>query len=181
DSERVAGGSSGGSAVSVATGMCLGSVGTDTRGSIRIPSAFCGVVGLKPTRGRVPLDGVLPLSWTLDHAGPIAGTVGDVALLFEVLSRRRRRKAPPAGKAARLRIGICDYYWRDLDREVERPLKSALRRFESWGFEVHPIGIQNIDEALEASRVLAAADALAVHREYIRTKADCYVFNDNYF
>jgi aspartyl-tRNA(Asn)/glutamyl-tRNA(Gln) amidotransferase subunit A len=86
DPERIAGGSSGGSAAAVAAGLVAGALGSDTAGSIRIPSSCCGVVGLKPTWGRIPATGVWPLSWSCDHVGPIAATVADVALLDEVLA-----------------------------------------------------------------------------------------------
>src|SRR5215813_12463595 len=86
DRERVSGGSSGGSASAVALGMGFGSLGTDTGGSIRIPAALCGVVGLKPTYGRVSLRGVVPLSWSFDHAGPITRTVEDAAILMEIIA-----------------------------------------------------------------------------------------------
>ncbi|HEY3474513.1 MAG TPA: amidase, partial [Anaerolineales bacterium] len=84
--ERIPGGSSSGSAVAVATGMALGALGTDTGGSIRIPASLCGVVGLKPTFGRVSLRGVFPLSWNLDHVGPLARSVRDAALLLQVIA-----------------------------------------------------------------------------------------------
>jgi aspartyl-tRNA(Asn)/glutamyl-tRNA(Gln) amidotransferase subunit A len=96
DPERIAGGSSGGSAAAVAAGLVAGAIGSDTAGSIRIPSSCCGVVGLKPTWGRVPATGVWPLSWSCDHVGPIAATVADVALLDQVLA------GEPAGDPARL-------------------------------------------------------------------------------
>jgi len=80
------GAASGGSGAALAASLCMGSLGSDTRGSIRIPAALCGVVGLKPTYGRVSLRGVIPLSWSLDHAGPMARTVRDVALLMDVIN-----------------------------------------------------------------------------------------------
>ncbi len=83
--DRTAGGSSGGSAAAVAAGLCYAAVGTDTGGSIRIPAAYCGVAGLKPTYGLVSTQGIFPLSWSLDHAGPIARTSADAALLLQVL------------------------------------------------------------------------------------------------
>src|SRR5262245_58752794 len=84
--DRSAGGSSGGSAAATAAGCGFGALGTDTTGSIRIPAAFCNVVGLKPTYGHVSARGVIPLSWTLDHVGPIARTVDDTALLLQVIA-----------------------------------------------------------------------------------------------
>ncbi|MEW6402791.1 MAG: amidase, partial [Chloroflexota bacterium] len=86
DQSRISGGSSGGSAAAVISNMCIAAIGTDTGGSIRIPASLCGVVGLKPTYGRVSLRGILPLSWNLDHAGPITKTVEDAAFLLQVIS-----------------------------------------------------------------------------------------------
>src|SRR5271168_3019797 len=86
DPVRIAGGSSGGSAASVAAGLCYGAIATDTAGSVREPAALCGVVGLKPTRGRVSTRGVIPLSPSLDHVGPIARTVSDVAVMLQAIS-----------------------------------------------------------------------------------------------
>jgi aspartyl-tRNA(Asn)/glutamyl-tRNA(Gln) amidotransferase subunit A len=99
DVTRIPGGSSGGSAISVATGMVLGSLGTDTRASIRVPAALSGVVGLKPTFGSVPTDGIVPLSWSMDHAAPMARTVRDAALLLDVLAGANGKLAPWSGAA----------------------------------------------------------------------------------
>jgi aspartyl-tRNA(Asn)/glutamyl-tRNA(Gln) amidotransferase subunit A len=86
DLERIAGGSSGGSAAAVATGMCFGAIGTDTGGSVREPAAFCGIVGLKPAYGRVSTRGVFPLSYSLDHVGPLCRNVSDTALLLQAIA-----------------------------------------------------------------------------------------------
>src|SRR5688500_130089 len=103
DNQRSPGGSSGGAAVALIEGMCLGSVGTDTGGSIRIPSALCGIVGLKPTFGELPCDGIVPLSTTLDHVGPMARTVADVAVMFEAMSGG---SPPPAASSGPYVFGI---------------------------------------------------------------------------
>ncbi len=100
DTTRVSGGSSGGSAVALASGMGFGSLGTDTGGSIRIPSALCGIVGLKPTFGRVSTRGVIPLSVSLDHVGPLARTVDDVALLLAAISANEHPFRAPAANAS---------------------------------------------------------------------------------
>src|SRR5438128_4352447 len=84
--DRVPGGSSGGSAAATAAGLCFGSLGTDTAGSVRIPASYCGIVGFKPTYGRVSNRGVVPLSWTLDHIGPLCRTVRDTALMLDVIA-----------------------------------------------------------------------------------------------
>ncbi|MEZ4582609.1 MAG: amidase, partial [Caldilineaceae bacterium] len=103
------GGSSSGSAAAVAAGMCYAAVGTDTGGSIRIPAAYCGVAGLKPTYGRVSLDGIFPLSWSLDHAGPIARTSADAALLLDVLTGRRAASIAPLPLRGRRLVVLTDH------------------------------------------------------------------------
>ena len=112
DITRSAGGSSGGSAAALVAGMALGAIGTDTGGSIRIPSAACGLVGLKPGFGEVPVDGVVPLSATLDHVGPIARTVADAAAIHGVLARVTLRALQPP-PVARLRLGRLTGYFED--------------------------------------------------------------------
>lgn len=103
DPARQAGGSSSGAGVAVACGLGSAAIGSDTGGSVRIPAAFCGVVGFKPSFGAIPLDGALPLSWTCDHAGPLARSVADATVLFEVLARRSARH----GRVARQpRLGV---------------------------------------------------------------------------
>ncbi len=102
DTARISGGSSGGSAAAVAAGMCVASVGTDTGGSIRVPAALCGIVGLKPTFGRVSVHGVVPLALSFDHVGPLARSAGDAALLLNVIAGRdplrcRERQAAARG------------------------------------------------------------------------------------
>jgi len=103
DTERTPGGSSGGSAAAVAADMAVVALGSDTGGSIRIPAALCGCVGLKPTYGSIPLDGVIPLGWSLDHAGPLARTVGDARLLFEVMAGLPVKSSPAPGG---IRLGL---------------------------------------------------------------------------
>ena len=134
DPSRTAGGSSGGSAAAVAAGIVPLSVGTDTGGSIRIPAAYCGIVGLKPTYGLVPLDGVFPLSWSLDHAGPLARSVGDARLLLAVLSGRDMRAPVPR----RVRLGVLRRHWpRDpANRAVGVCVEAALQRLVAAGIEI---------------------------------------------
>src|SRR5712692_302162 len=118
----VPGGSSGGSAAAVAAGLGCASIGSDTRGSIRIPAACCGVTGLKPTYGLVSTEDVIPLAWSLDHVGPITRSVEDGALLLGAIVGRTaaRHYVTALERPVReLRFGICEYFLRDLDREVE--------------------------------------------------------------
>ena len=150
--ERSAGGSSGGSGAAVAAGLCFGALGTDTTGSIRIPAAFCGVVGFKPTYGRVSMRGVIPLSWTFDHVGPIARTVEDAALMLQVIAGHDAQdptsldvpvpdyvaalKTPVAG----LRLGTPRLqFYEALDPEVAAASEAALGVLRRIGSKVSDV------------------------------------------
>ena len=148
--ERITGGSSGGSAAALAAGLCLGSVGTDTGGSIRIPASLCGVVGLKPTYGRISLRGVIPLSWNLDHAGPMARQVRDVALLYHLLAGYDPEYAysirgPQDAPAGALEDGVQhwqialanDEYFDKVEPEVRQAVARAGQVFEQLGAPGH--------------------------------------------
>jgi aspartyl-tRNA(Asn)/glutamyl-tRNA(Gln) amidotransferase subunit A len=140
DLSRSAGGSSGGSAAAVVAGMSLGSVGTDTGGSIRIPSAACGTVGLKPGYGEVSCDGVVALSRSLDHVGPLAASVADAWLLYDALRGVPRAKAPAVEDRAPLgglRLGVLRPYFLELlDHEVREQFEGALDRLQQAGVRV---------------------------------------------
>ncbi len=146
----IPGGSSGGSGAAVAASMCLGAIGSDTGGSIRIPAACCGVTGLKPTYGRVSCYGVIPLSWSLDHVGPLARSAEDCSIIFDAIARYDPRdpnsvSGPPAQASASLiggaegrgplslqgiKLGIpTDSFVAPLDPEVRAAWKAALARF----------------------------------------------------
>jgi aspartyl-tRNA(Asn)/glutamyl-tRNA(Gln) amidotransferase subunit A len=139
DLERIAGGSSGGSAAAVAAGMCLGAMGSDTGGSIRGPASFCGVSGLKPTYGRVSVRGVVPLSWSLDHVGPICRTAADTALMLEAIAGYdpldpttidfpvERYSQAMHAKTAALKVGVVRRVFFDqIDAQVETAMIAAL-------------------------------------------------------
>ncbi len=137
DPSRSAGGSSGGSAVSVVTGMALGSVGTDTGGSIRIPAAACGVVGLKPSFGEVDTAGVVPLSPRLDHVGPIAQTVGDAWVLFQAMTGDARPEPRAAAAPGEVTLKLLREYFCDLiEDEVARVFEAAVDIFRRAGVSV---------------------------------------------
>ena len=178
DLTRVSGGSSGGSAAAVAAGMGLGSVGTDTRGSIRIPSACCGTVGLKPTYGTIPTDGVFPLAATLDHIGPMARSVEDVALLFGAMTgSARRAKAVLAAvdrKPGRKKIAVCEYFIRDADHEIATAIETAIKLLARRGATLVSVDIPELEPALEASRVIVLAEAIAYHDELLRRNPGGY-------
>ena len=175
---RIPGGSSGGSAVAVATGMCLGALGTDTGGSIRIPAALCGVVGLKPTYGRVSLRGVIPLSWNLDHIGPIARTVEDAARLFTAIAgfdpHDPVSEELPVGdclsglhgdiRGLRVALASGDYV-EAADPEVSAALIEAGRTFKQLGAVLEKVEIPWLEAAAGANRQMTQADASAYHRQ----------------
>jgi len=159
DPERIAGGSSGGSAAAVAAGLVAGALGSDTAGSIRIPSSCCGVVGLKPTWGRVPATGVWPLSWSCDHVGPIAATVADVALLDEVLAgepgHSPRPGAPRIGRLVGDDLG-------PVDPGVAGVLDGLCRGLEEAGAVVDEVTLP-LAAARGAVGTIVLAEAAAAH------------------
>jgi len=176
--DRISGGSSGGSAAALAAGMCFGSLGSDTGGSIRIPASLCGVVGLKPTYGRVSLRGVVPLSWSLDHAGPMARRVADVALLLDVIAGPDRADPGSADVAvdeygARLedgisgwRIGvIADEWLGDIEPDVRALVREAVDVLASAGAQIDVLAAPELPDAARLNGLMTTADAATFHRE----------------
>lgn len=173
---RIPGGSSSGAAVSVTDGMAVAAVGSDTGGSVRIPSALCGLTGFKPTARRVPLEGALPLSTTLDSVGPLAASVRCCAILDAVLAGQPI--APDAGadlQDARLAIPT-DVVLNDMDDAVAAAFESACRRLVAAGARIRRIALPELAElpAINAKGTIAAAEAWAWHRGYIETHAVAY-------
>jgi aspartyl-tRNA(Asn)/glutamyl-tRNA(Gln) amidotransferase subunit A len=174
--ERIPGGSSGGSAAAVATGMCAGSIGSDTGGSIRIPAALCGIVGLKPTFGRVSCHGVVPLARSLDHVGPLARSVEDAAILLGAIAGYDGRDSGSAKRPVddyvrglhrrkKWRLGWPrEYFFERLDPEVERAVEAARRTFEKLGARVEEVSLPHLSESVEPSTHIAFAEALHYHR-----------------
>ena len=179
DLDRVPGGSSGGSAAALAAGLCLASLGSDTGGSIRVPAALCGVVGLKPTYGRVSLRGVFPLSWNLDHAGPMARSVRDVAILLQVIAGYDPAdpvsvNAPVDDYQEGLEKGVAgwnialaddQYVEANTAPEVLEAVRQAARVFGDQGARVSRITLPGFLEAAKANGLMVVSDAAAVHRE----------------
>jgi aspartyl-tRNA(Asn)/glutamyl-tRNA(Gln) amidotransferase subunit A len=160
DPGRIAGGSSGGSAAAVAAGMVAGAVGSDTAGSIRIPSACCGVAGLKPTWGRVPATGVWPLSWSCDHVGPIAADVASLALLDQVLAAD---PGPPGPPPAAPRIGrLVGDDLGPVDPAVTAVVDDLCRRLEAAGATVDEVALP-LTAARGAVAAIVLAEAAAAH------------------
>src|SRR5581483_5781353 len=164
DLRRTAGGSSGGSAVSVAAGMSLASLGTDTGGSIRIPAAACGIVGLKPALGEVSTDGVVPLSPLLDHVGPLARSVADAWLVYRALLGDHAPRPLTAAPLAAVRLAVPRPYFCDpLDDEVQDRFEQALARFRAAGVGVADTEIAHSKEIAAVYTVLGTSDAAAYH------------------
>ncbi|HKY50784.1 MAG TPA: amidase [Candidatus Limnocylindria bacterium] len=184
DVSRIPGGSSGGSATAVASGFCYASPGSDTGGSIRIPAALCGVAGLKPTYGRVSLRGVIPLAWTLDHAGPLARTVLDLGLLLNAIAGFDAFDPVSADIATEdytaeidedgargVRVLVpTNHFFDDIDAEVDSAVRDAVRVFTSLGAEVTEAALPRTD-LLAAQRVILLTDAASYHREHLRERA----------
>jgi aspartyl-tRNA(Asn)/glutamyl-tRNA(Gln) amidotransferase subunit A len=158
DSTRVSGGSSGGSAAAVAACLVPAATGTDTGGSIRIPASFCGCVGLKPTYDCISRDGVMPLGFSQDHIGPMAQTVGDAALLFEVMSGTTITPRPIAG----LRIGLPEnYFWEDLAPEVRYAARDAVQIIAALGAKPREINVPDVEPLMEIARTTLLCEAAA--------------------
>ena len=149
DTRKMTGGSSGGSGAAVAAGLCYGALGSDTGGSIRIPAALCGVVGMKPTFGRVSKADVFPLAWSLDHVGPMTRTVQDNALMLNALAAHDPE----------------DPYSVDLGSE-------AAEVFASLGAEIREVEVPHLWDTLHAQRLMLAAEAYAVHEQRLETGSD---------
>lgn len=167
--DRISGGSSGGSAASVASGMCFASMGTDTGGSIRIPSALCGTVGLKPTYEVVSIEGIVPLAITLDHAGPIARSVDDVRTVFNAVRCDGAKHSAARSKAAkkrkrRLTLGWPrQYYFERIHPEVQRAIESAAKVFESLGARIVEVSLPHLADSADPSTAIAMAEATQYH------------------
>ena len=176
DPGRSPGGSSGGSAASVLAEMAYASIGTDTGGSIRIPSAACGLVGLKPGFGEIPLDGVVPLSTTLDHAGPICRSAEDAAIVYDVL-----RGAAPAVHAARMgpmTLGVLrGYFTALLDSQVASAFEHACGRLRDAGMTLEDVEIPHASDIAPAYLHIALAEAAAYHAKTLESRAGDYTPN----
>jgi len=184
NAEHWAGGSSSGTASGVSVGAFLGGLGTDTGGSVRIPAAYCGITGLKPTFGRVPKSGVVPFSHSLDHVGPMARTARDCALLLGVLAGHDPRDltsvdepvedyvAALTGDVSDLRIGVdplrrvCP----DRDQEVDSAFAAAVETLAQLGATVIDVEIPWYNEVAAANRITSRSEALAYHLPDLRSR-----------
>jgi aspartyl-tRNA(Asn)/glutamyl-tRNA(Gln) amidotransferase subunit A len=173
DTARIPGGSSGGSASAVAAGLCFGSVGTDTGGSIRIPAALCGIVGLKPVFGRVDVAGVIPLSVTHDCVGPMARTAADAGILFRAIAdggndkgEGERRRGSAARKLSRVRLGIPrEFFFEVMSGEVQKSFDVAVRSLRGLGAKIKEVSIPLLAQTEKAGNRIAWAEASYYHQQ----------------
>ena len=187
DRARIPGGSSGGTAIAVATGMCFVSPGSDTGGSIRIPAALCGVAGIKPTYGRVSLHGAIPLSWTLDHAGPLGRTVRDLGVALGVLAGFDARDPVCADVAVDDYVRDIDasvkdvrvlvptvHFFEECDPEVERAVRDASEVLRALGARVTEGPLPHTELLRDAQRAIISVDAATYHAENIARRPQDY-------
>lgn len=160
---RIAGGSSGGPAAAVAAGFCKAAIGTDTGGSIRIPSACCGIAGLKPTFGLIPSDGVRPLSKSADHVGPLARRIVDLGAILEIFAGQPAGLVP---REKRKKIGVPWSYFADAAAEVCRTVEDAAIVCEDLGHDICEVEIPHPDDVIPTHMILALSEAALVHLEF---------------
>ena len=180
DRARVPGGSSAGAAVSVADRMAVAALGTDTGGSVRIPAAVCGVVGFKPTARRVPIDGVVPLSTSLDSIGPLANSVEDCAIVDAVFAGELGKgpiSVPDAAPLAGLRFAIPKHFVMDeLDATVAKAFERAAKALAAKGVKIEEIDLAELNElpTINAKGGFAASEAYAWHKDLIARRGNVY-------
>jgi aspartyl-tRNA(Asn)/glutamyl-tRNA(Gln) amidotransferase subunit A len=171
---HVTGGSSSGSAAAVAACLCYGAIGTDTAGSIRLPAACCGITGLKPTYGLVSTRGVIPLSWSLDHVGPMARNAADAALMLQAIAAYdpqdvNSQKFPPVyypsaieEATTELRLGVARDFWNEVDSEITRAVDAAVAVLGKV-----MAGTEEVQLTFDTDRTLVRCEAYAYHQKYL--------------
>ena len=169
--DRICGGSSGGSGAAAAADLAAGTLGTDTAGSIRIPSCFCGVTGLRPTTGLVPTDGVVPVAWSLDTVGPIARSAKDCALLLAALTEEPFELVEGIRG---LRIGVIDELFRRAGPAVAAQVHAAVDELRGLGATVESVEVPLLEESGTITQLLMLPEATEVHLPWLRSQLDDY-------
>ncbi|TMB99093.1 MAG: amidase [Chloroflexi bacterium] len=187
DTERITGGSSSGSGAAVAAGQCFAALGTDTGGSIRIPASVCGVAGIKPTYGRVSRRGVLPLSWSLDHVGPLARSVEDCAIMLQAIAGDDPAdasssaesvpdyRAALSGGVRGLRVGVpSEFFFDGADPEVGNAVRAAIDVLSGLGATMHDVSLPHIAQAPAAVTAIMLPEALSIHQQRLAERPGDY-------
>jgi aspartyl-tRNA(Asn)/glutamyl-tRNA(Gln) amidotransferase subunit A len=182
---HIPGGSSGGSTAAVAVSSAIAATGSDTGGSIRIPASYCGVVGLKPTYGRVSRAGVFPESWSLDHVGPITKRVEDAALLLSVIAGYDERDPTSSERVvpdyikmlkvdpSDLRIGVPkNYFFENCDKEVSKAVRSAIDQLEKQGCSIVEFEFPYLNEIMAAYNAIDMCESTSYHERELAERAD---------
>ena len=173
DQSRLAGGSSSGSAAAVGFGLCAAALGTDTGGSVRAPAALCGLVGFKPTFGRISTQGVIPYSWTLDHVGTLTRSAADARILFEALVPEPRRIDPVS--LNNLNIGIPEsFFFERCDREILDSLEALMNFLRSAGANLKPVSMPSMEYTRTVSLTVQMPEALSYHNRYLEQRGHLY-------
>jgi len=183
DTTRIPGGSSGGSTAALGADQCLFSLGSDTGGSVRIPASYCGVVGLKPTFGRISRYGVWPLGHTFDTVGHFAHSVADAAAVLAALAGpdphddssatepAPRVELPPDAKLNRYRIGLASgYFFQRIEPDVEKAVRAAVEQLRGLGAEIIDVNIPDMEELTVLHRLILLSEATALHRRRLKTR-----------
>ena len=185
--ERIPGGSSSGSGVAVAAGLAPVALGSDTGGSIRIPASLCGITGLKPTYGRVSRAGVLPLAWSMDHAGPMTRSALDAALVLRVLAGYDPADSTTSvlpvpdyaaaltGNVKGLRVGVLRASFLDASApEIRQAVETAVKAFQSLGAVVDDVTLEHVGSVAAGAMAIVASEALAYHSDWLRRRPGDY-------
>ncbi|MDH3636070.1 MAG: amidase [Gammaproteobacteria bacterium] len=173
DHSRLAGGSSSGSAAALGFGLCAAALGTDTGGSVRAPAAICGLVGFKPTFGRVSTEGVIPYSWTLDHIGTLTRSAADAGLLFESLAAQHR---PTESKGLdQLTVGVPDaFFFERCDSEILDSVDALMNFLREAGANLKPVAMPSMEYTRTVSLTVQMPEALSYHSRYLEQWGHLY-------
>ncbi len=187
NTHRICGGSSSGSGAAVAAGLCAGALGSDTGGSIRIPSALCGISGIKPTYGRVSRAGVLPLAWSLDHVGPMCRSAADCALMLGAMAGYDPRDPTTSvlpvpdytgaltGQIKGLRVGVLrSFFLESTGMALRQAVEEAVEVLEGLGATAHEVNLETVGHAPAASHAVLAPEAFAYHEAWLKARPGDY-------
>ncbi len=173
DPSRIPGGSSGGSGVAVAAGMAYMAMGTDTGGSIRIPASFCGIAGLKPTYGRVPTEGCMPLGFSLDHMGPMTRTIRDTALSMEALLPGESFAVGQDVRLDGVRVGIpTNFFFDRVDPEIAAAIRVAADALREAGATLHEVHVDAVEDLVTVARIILLCEAADAVGDYWHRRED---------